>query len=358
MQKFTRISVVGFTAFALLLLTILVMAGRAWARESQDMAVVEASQETSTEFRQEAVTLSQPGAIQFLSGPNAGDPLDIALAFIQANREALGLSETDLADLKVTDMYQTKDTGVTHIYLRQRHNGIEVATANININIAADGSVINLNSRFVSNLTENVNGATPTLTAVAAAAAAARHLKLNITQPLVVEESLGGADQAAVLSDGGFSINPIPARLVYQPYKDGIRLAWDITIYQLNALHWWNLRVDANTGDILDIFDYVIHEDFLAQAKAAHGSISMPSQSGGQAQTPPSLLADTYRVYAWPVESPNYAVPAPPAAPRHRPRLPRGRHRDRLPAARPAPALAAAGAPRGGRGRLTGPRPC
>ena len=258
MKKFTRISVAGFTAISLLALTILVMVGQAWARESQEMAVAATSQETLAEFRQEAVSLPHPGVIKFLSGPNAGEPLDIALAFIQANREALRLSASDLADIIVTDLYQTKDTGVTHIYLRQRHQGLEVASANLNINIAADGSVINLGSHFVSNLAENIQSDAPALTAVAATEAAAQHLKLTITQPLLVAESLGGASQAVILSDGGISINPIPAHLVYQPAKGGLRLAWYLSIYSLDQQHLWAVFVDAQTGDVLNAEDQVI----------------------------------------------------------------------------------------------------
>ena len=59
-------------------------------------------------------------------------------------------------------------------------------------------------------------------------------------------ELIGGADQAVLFSDGGISLEPIPAKLVYQPMADGaVRLAWNVAIYQLDALHWWDMRVDA-----------------------------------------------------------------------------------------------------------------
>ena len=37
----------------------------------------------------------------------------------------------------VTDQYTDDDTGLTHIYLRQRANGLPVDNTSININIAA-----------------------------------------------------------------------------------------------------------------------------------------------------------------------------------------------------------------------------
>ena len=250
------------------------------------------SQPETAQFQLDALTLKQPGATKFLSGPNHGYPLDIALAFIHANRQALNLSEADLADVIVTDMYQTKDTGVTHIYLRQRYNGLEIYGADLNINIAADGSVINLGSRFASNLAQGINSHAPALSAIEATEAAAQQLGLNITEPLAVEQTFTGSDQAILLSDGGISLNAIPARLMYQPTDGEANLVWDITIYQLDALHWWSVRVDATTGELLHQDDWVDHET----------------------QNPPEAAQiGSYRVYTYPAESPNHVMPLPPA---------------------------------------------
>lgn len=40
------------------------------------------------------------------------------------------------------DYYTDKHTGVTHVYIKQRVNGLEVADADVNINIDANGRVI------------------------------------------------------------------------------------------------------------------------------------------------------------------------------------------------------------------------
>ncbi len=51
-----------------------------------------------------------------------------------------------------------------------------------------------------------------------------------------------------------------------------VRLAWDVTIYQLDALHWWSMRVDALDGKVLDQFDYVINDNFDAPAGSSPSS--------------------------------------------------------------------------------------
>src|SRR6476620_1921133 len=77
--------------------------------------------------------------IHFLTGPNAGNPIDIALAYITANKAQLGLTAADISAMAVTDQYTDKDVGTTHIYLRQTQAGIQVYNGNINVNVARNG---------------------------------------------------------------------------------------------------------------------------------------------------------------------------------------------------------------------------
>jgi extracellular elastinolytic metalloproteinase len=194
--------------------------------------------------------------VAFLTGPNAGDPLAIARAYLAQNKEALGLSGIDIAGAVVTNQYVSSHNGVSHIYLQQQYQGIEVHNAAININIAADGSVISLGNRFVSGIDTAVNSTVPFLTRGEAIAAAAHSLGLDPGK-------------------GPVSRNPIPTQLVYQPVaKNLVRLAWELEIYELDAQNWWSMRVDALNGAVLDQKNYVAR--------------------------------DSYRVYPVPVESPSH----------------------------------------------------
>ncbi len=247
----------------------------------------------------------------FLTGPNEGQPLEIALNFIRTNRGELQMSEAEVSGLLVTDNYVSERTGTTHIYLVQTHNGIQVYNAVININIAQDGSVINLGNRVVPNLTTAVQSADRQLSAEDALEKAANQLGLEISETPVVEEVIGGAAQAVILSDSGVSQNPIPARLVYQPMANGtVRLAWDLIIYELSGENWWSVRIDVVEGEILAKNNFVDHDNWG----------SHQGQTGGVAQNDglnvplsASAVPSSYLVYDMPVESPNYAVPAPPA---------------------------------------------
>jgi len=67
------------------------------------------------------------------------DPLDVARAFLQAYTD----SDYYIRD----DSYTDKNTGVTHVYVRQRVQGLEVADGDINLNIR-DGRVLSFGDSF------------------------------------------------------------------------------------------------------------------------------------------------------------------------------------------------------------------
>ena len=252
--------------------------------------------------------------VQFLTGPNAGNPMDIALNYLQGQRSALGLTVADLSDYDSNEYY-TVPSDFTQVELIQRLNGIPVHNGMILVNIAGDGSIINMHTRFVADLENNVNVTEATISSADAVVSAANHLGLALAlSDLTVQENFGGATEAVQYGDAGISRNAIPAALVYSPTDKGVRLAWAVEIYEKSSEDWWLIHVDARTSEIIYQFNYVIHEDFLAQYETSHGHLpngeaaNSDLSAGGE-----SFLADTYRVYKWPVESPNFAVPAPPA---------------------------------------------
>ena len=185
---------------------------------------------------QHQVSLNQPGVIEFLTPPAAGTPMNIVRDLIQERHGDLGLTNEDVASTGyvISDMYQSDHNGVTHIYLQQAYNGVRVFNAYVNTNVMPDGSVLNLTSSFIPDVRAAINTTEPTLSAAEAVNAAAAYHGLTLTEALTVQETLGGADRAVIFSTGGISLEPIPAKLVYQPIAiNQVRLAWDVEIYTL-----------------------------------------------------------------------------------------------------------------------------
>ena len=200
-------------------------------------------------------------AVSFLTGPQEGEPHAIAMAYLQSEHQALGLTEADLQDVVVSNLYSTKHNGVTHVYFQQRLGGIEVYNGLLNVNVAADGSIISLGNRFVGDLASRVNIGSPILTDQAAITRAAEHFGLTPTE-LAPLRTDGGADLRATFTDSGLSNGDIPVRLVYQPLDDGnVRLAWETVLDMVHSPDWWSVRVDAVTGEVIHQHNWTNHGD-------------------------------------------------------------------------------------------------
>lgn len=251
--------------------------------------------------------------VEFLTGPAEGKPLDIALNYLRENKAAYGLSEADLVGMVIVDSYVSQHNGATHIFLQQRYEGIDVYNGVININVAQDGSIINLGNRFAPRLAEAVNVVKPEISAVEAVQSAARSLNLAQNSRVAVKEASKGVSREQVLSDDAISREDIPVRLVYQPLQDGsVRLAWDLVIYELQVENQWSIRIDAVTGSVLDQNNLILHDNFGPIDGGGSGQAHVPAVETGStlnsgANAPNAYVGGgSYRVYDMPVESPNH----------------------------------------------------
>ena len=257
------------------------------------------------------------------SGPaqNAPRPPDVrppAVAWAQnrllAQRTQLGLTEQDLADPLVTDAYTDAYNGVSHVYLRQRYQGLEVLGAEMGLHFDRQGQLIQQSGTFVPRLAAAVGGVgtAPTLTAIAATGTAARALGLTpqrLRPALAARPGTPTIPNLIMLRDEALSQIPIPVRLVLvrQPEDGGrrVRLAWDLELAPPGQAHRWRSQIDAATGQVLSQTDQIIHEP----ARPATGGGAAPATSRNTAaHTANTATADgaTYNVFAFPVEAPGF----------------------------------------------------
>jgi len=211
----------------------------------------------------------------FLSAPSSGKPMAIALDFVRRNLAALRLEASDIESYSVSDVVYSKVTGATRIYLQQRHQGIPVYNAQLQININRDGRIISVSNSFMSGLRGAVRSLKPAKQLPAAVSEALKFSGLKTAAP----PGLVGANRVA---NAGISLEPINGTLMLLPVRPGeARLVWNFQIHTLDKQHMWDLTVDADTGQVWTRFDWV--------------------------------AGDQYRVYPRPVESPNHTTPLPPS---------------------------------------------
>ena len=234
-----------------------------------------------------------------------GPALDAALAYVDANPAALGVTGADVSDLFATSIVESRHSGVTHVNLGQRFQGLEVFGGHASVSVAADGRVVFAAGAFVRGL-RAAGPAEAVLDATDAVEAAAAGLDLAEPANLrILEEE----DGEALVSNGGISHAAIPARLGWQPTKEGLRLAWQVTIDDSSAAHLWNATVDAETGKFLGSADWTSHdsvEDLSTLSRV--GSASIVTTASVPFPPNPVLDGSSYRVLKLPTESPNDAA--------------------------------------------------
>ncbi|MCU0447488.1 MAG: T9SS-dependent M36 family metallopeptidase [Microscillaceae bacterium] len=215
-------------------------------------------------------------------------------------------------DWIVSDEVLTKHNQVTHLYLRQTYQGLEISNVNLNLTIK-NGKVIHETGKILTSVQTQTSKST-TVSAEKAIRMTAQHLNLTMSEPLVIEneaqeKKAKQGSPTTTYSRAGISLEPIPAKQVWvNTTKNQLTLAWDISIYETNQENWWSVRINAATGEILEQNNWVTkcrfdiphtHQNTNGENKAKLNQFAYYHksrvQSGGQ-----------YRVFPYPIESPSH----------------------------------------------------
>ncbi len=197
-----------------------------------------------------------------LSFAQVQTPFDQGLRFIEKEYANWGLDRTDIINLGVSSMYTNKRNGVTHIYFIQKHQGIEVYNAITSVHVTPEGKTFNVGNRFVPNLKAKINATSPSLSAQEALQAALGHLGLSTNQALRLNEQI--SDKEFVFDKGDFAHTDVNVKLKYQLTNDQtVRLAWHLAVDQLDRKDYWSVRIDAQTGELLDKNNWMVHCQFV-----------------------------------------------------------------------------------------------
>ncbi len=241
-----------------------------------------------------------------------------ARQYLQNEMPALDIDAADLTEMKISSETYSRLSGITHIYFQQHINEIPVYGAILNSHITRDNQLLTFGNRFVSEARSKVNQAVPAITQEDAVQAAIKHFGYDFSGQLLRKEFKGGTLQEIVFEGKGLSLADIPVKLTWQPMEDGsLRLAWDLSIYELDAQNWWSIRIDAATGEFLHKDNWVVHCNFDHSDGHAcnHGSDfshehttqSFESLEGISAPVSlPVNESSVYNVFPPPFESPNH----------------------------------------------------
>lgn len=211
--------------------------------------------------------------------------------YLQENSSRWNLKSTDFTDLELVSSASSKAPNTKHLKIRQTKNGISIVDG-FGIVTVKDQQLVHVTSNFVP-VSEPANQAS--LPAAGALKKALDHLAI----PYSAFKTLKNEKNSFLFAKDGLSKEAIPVKLVLGSHNGQLLYLWDLSIYPLNSEHWWSLRLNAETGEVIFQNDWISHCSFEHCADEAHQNKEQLS-----CPPPPPPGADQYMVYALPTISP------------------------------------------------------
>ena len=215
-------------------------------------------------------------------------------------------------DYVITSEHVSSISGIRHIYLRQAIEGLEVVGTESSIHLDTNGHVIATHNNFVENIQSTLGSSAASISDEQAIVKVAQQMNYQIGD-LQKLESKENINKESLFNNAGISERDIPVKMMYY-YRDGIgsTLVWELSIMEIDSSDWWNFRVDASSGNIIDKDNWTVscnimddHNDHVhinnSEKKTLYNTVESKL-----AETTPNMVVGAYRVYALPVESPNH----------------------------------------------------
>ncbi len=234
---------------------------------------------------------------------------DYLLSQVQKNT----VSERDIKNV-VTSRHTSSISNVQHFYFSQTLSGIQIVGTNSSVHINSENEIISDSNHFIKDIrNRRSTGSNPVISPLKAIDLVANQLGYEITEAFNVLSKEPGASEEYIISSGGISLTPIPAKLKYFPLDDGdLELVWEIAIQELDHEHWWNIHASAITGKIIQKDDLIVncsmehdHGDKASKLNNDLVVINTPAITGSF-EGFGTGCSECYEVIKYPLESPLY----------------------------------------------------
>ena len=75
-----------------------------------------------------------------LSAPTSASAQQAALGYVTSHAADLGLTDGDVASIRVSRQHSDSNTGVSYIYLQQQYQGLDVESAEMSVVVSSNGA--------------------------------------------------------------------------------------------------------------------------------------------------------------------------------------------------------------------------
>jgi uncharacterized protein (TIGR03437 family) len=195
------------------------------------------------------------GLQQSLTDPSSADAEVTARRFLKNNSDLFHLSNAEVDGLKVARRNRTEASGMTHIFLQQQVNEIEVFQGNYAFHLDRDGAIVATSGELMPEASKVINLVRPRLSSIEALRRAAEYGEVEIKGSLRLRKQAEGNSLSQVFSKddgGGVFARDVEARLVYFPLSaNQMRLAWELILWKQETPDTYLILVDAERGSLL-----------------------------------------------------------------------------------------------------------
>lgn len=210
--------------------------------------------------------------------------------YLQEHAGSWNLKAADFSNLEFVSSASSKASNTRHIKVRQTKNGISVIDG-FGIVTVRNNEVIHVTTNFVP-VSEPVNHTA--LSAQEAVSTAMKYLNLAGADLKQLEHT----DNSFLFSKNEISKEDIPVKLFLGQHNGQLMYIWDLSIYPVNSEHWWSMRINAETGEV------IFQNDWITHCTVEHCSDENHHTTQSMMVPPPPPGADQYKVYALPNISP------------------------------------------------------
>jgi len=149
----------------------------------------------------------------------------------------------------ITSQYTSKNNGVTYIFLRQTVNYLEIYNANSALHFDKNLQLISFNNSFVNNASDILEKYRIIISYTQAITTVAKQLGKKVIFPKVKKSN---TSNEFTIIDKKASSKEIKAKLFYFFKNNRLYKVWNVEFYNDKTGDWWNKRVDAKYGKVID----------------------------------------------------------------------------------------------------------
>lgn len=242
----------------------------------------------------------------------------IALQLVEKNAAAIGLQPADIGNSLIAGSYIIPGSDIRMVYLQQSFKGMPVYNR-LHVLAFRNEKVVSVAGSRIPALEQKLNkpDGLPGIDPVKAVTAALKNINTP-SEEMIVPVSITEQGRKFEFGSLGVSTENIFAELLWYPVDDqkDVRLAWQVFVAPRQTAAYWMIRVDANTGEILNREDMTVYcnwgDNHTGQQPAGNLKKEEPRYIFNR--DPKTIEKDqaflintaTYRVVKYPAESPQH----------------------------------------------------